>query len=123
MANPQITTKATNITVTPKLEELLMQKFTPLSRLLRDGIETRFEIELEKVGEHQSGKIFRAEANLIANGKLYRAEAIEEQIEQAIDRVRDELKHELQREHGKKQSLIKKGRQALKNMLRFGRGE
>ena len=121
MTFPHINIKATNYTVTPKLEKLLEQKFTPLGKFLGDKNEALCEIELEKVAEQQSGKIFRAEINLEHGGKLYRAEATEEQIEQAIDSIRDDVKNELKRVHGKRQSLVRRGGQALKNMLRFGK--
>jgi ribosomal subunit interface protein len=121
MEFPRISTKATNIVMTPILENLLDQKFIPLGKLLENHSDTTCEIELEKIAEHQSGKIFRAEVNLYNGGKLFRAEAVEEQIEQAIDTARNELKHELQRVHGKRQSMLRRGGQALKDMLRFGR--
>jgi ribosomal subunit interface protein len=121
MTFPRINTKATNITITPQLETLLEQKFAPLGKLLDERGDTRCEIELEKIAEHQSGKIYRAEVNLSNHGKLFRAEATEEQIEQAIDTARNELKHELQHVHGKRQSLVKRGHQMIKNMIRFGR--
>lgn len=120
MTFPRITTKATNFTITPKLQTLLDQKFEPLGKLIQHSGDTRCAIELEKKGEHQSGKIFRAEVNLYVDGVLFRSEATEEQIEQAIDTARNELKHELQHAHGKRQSLFKRGRQAIKHMMRFG---
>ncbi len=120
MTFPRINTKATNITLTPQLEILLEQKFASLGKLLDDRVEARCEVELEKVTEHHSGKIYRAEVNLTVGGKLFRAEATEEQIEQAIDTARNELKHELQHVQGKRQSLWKRGHQKIKDMMRFG---
>lgn len=121
MTFPHINVKTTNFTMTPHLEKLIEQKFTPLGKFLNDRTESLCEIELEKVADQQSGKIYRTEVNLQTNGKLFRAEAIEEQIEQAIDSARDELKTELQHTHGKRQSLVRRGGQMLKDMMRFGR--
>ena len=120
MTFPRIRTKGTGMTVTPKLEVLLEQKFSQLGKLIHTHEDARCEIELERVADHKSGKIFRAEVNLYSGGKLFRAEATEEQIEQAIDTVRNELKHELQHASGKRQSLFKRGKQAIKDMMRFG---
>ncbi len=120
MTFPRINTKGTNMTITPKLSALLEQKFAPLGKLLDERGDERCEVELERIPEHNSGKIFRAEINLFSGGKMYRTEATEEQIEQAIDTMRNELKHELQRVHGKKQSLVKRGKQKIKSMLRGG---
>lgn len=121
MKFPLINVKATNYTVTPKLETLLDQKFMPLGKLLDDKNEMHCAVELEKVAEHQSGKIYRAEVNLTVNGKLYRTEATEEEMEQAIDSARNELKTELQRAAGRRQSLVRKGGQKLKDMIRSGK--
>lgn len=121
MTFPHINVKTTNFTMTPKLETLLDQKFAPIGKLLDDRNETLCEIELEKITDHQSGKIHRVEVNLTVNGKLYRTDATEEQIEQAIDSARNELKNELQRAHGKQKSLVRRGGQALKDMMRFGK--
>ncbi len=120
MSFPQINTKATNITITPQLETLLHQKLEALGKFI-DDTAAHCAVELEKMTDHQSGKIYRAEVNLTVHGTLYRTEATEEQIEQAIDEVRDELKRELQKASGKRQSLMKRGGQTLKNMLRFGK--
>lgn len=121
MIFPQIRTKASNISMTPQLEELLAQKFELLGKLISEKDTVQCEVELKKLPEHHSGKIYRIEANLHCGGKLFRAEATEETIEQAIDSVRNELKHELNHAHGKRQSLFKRGRQAIKNMIRFGK--
>ncbi len=120
MTFSHINTKATNITITPKLQTLLEQKFLPLGKYLDERADILCEIELEKTLPQQSGKIYRAEVNLTNNGKLYRVEATEEQIEQAIDSARTQLKNELQRVQGKRISLLKRGSQMFKRMLRTG---
>lgn len=117
MTFPHIKLKTTNFTVTPQVEELLEQKLEPLGKFIDDRVETLCEVELEKVAEHQSGKIFRAEVNLHIDGKLFRAEATEEQIEQSIDIVRNELKTELQRAQEKRISLEREGGRILKQMI------
>jgi ribosomal subunit interface protein len=112
------------MTITPNLTALLEQKFNPLGKLLDGKVELWCEIELERVTPHHSGKIFRAEVNLSQGGTFFRAEATEESIEEAIDVARNELKRELERAHGKRQTLWKRGRQAIKKMLRLsGEGE
>jgi ribosomal subunit interface protein len=107
------------MTVTSHLVYLLEQKLSPLQKLLTPRGDERCTVELEHVQDHHSGKVFRAEINLFSGGKMFRAEAREEQIEQAIDVARNELKRELQHEHGKRLSLFKKGRQTIKAMLRL----
>jgi ribosomal subunit interface protein len=121
MAFPHITVKATNIELSPGLSSLIDHKLTPIGKFIPDeATDGHCRVEVEKLSEHLSGKIYRFEANLFADGKTYRAEATEEQLEKAIDTVRDELKVELERAQGKRQSLFKRGARAMKQMLRFG---
>lgn len=118
MAFPSISTKATNIEMTPQLERLLEQKITSLEKFLPEGeTDLTCDIELKKEAVHQSGRIYRAEINLLVGGKMYRAVATEEQIEKAIDEIKDEVKRELNKASSKQQSLMKKGGRAIKNMI------
>jgi len=118
MKIPRINTKTTNMEMTSKLQSLLDHKLLPLEKFITDHSDTKCDVELEKLTDHQSGKIYRAEINLFNGGELYRAEATEEQIERAIDVARDELKRELRRDSDKKQSLKIKGERSIKDMLR-----
>lgn len=122
MSFPTINLKSTNITISSGLATLIDEKFKILEKVLpREATDAKCEVELERLQEHQSGKIYRVEVNLFVAGTLYRAETAEEQIERAIDVVRDELRRKLQKGNGKRHSLIRRGGQALKNMMRFGR--
>lgn len=103
------------------METLLDQKFEPLGMFLEGKTDARCQIELEKIGDHHSGKIFRAEVNVYTGGKVYRAESTQEQMEQSIDEIRDELKRVLRHANEKQHSLMKRGGKAIKDMLRFGR--
>ena len=122
MSFPIINLKATNLEISPGLSSLVDQKLQPLEKLLPEG-ETDIvcEVELEKSAAQQTGKIYRAEVNLYVAGKLHRAVSTEEQIEKAVDEIRDELKRELHKAAGKRHSLVKRGGQMIKNMMRFGR--
>jgi ribosomal subunit interface protein len=121
MSFPTINTKATNIELTPELESLLEQKLEPLGKFIPEGeTDLKCEVELEKVAEHQSGKIYRSEINLYVAGTLFRAEGTEDQMEKAIDEMRDAVKRELRKTQDKRESLIRRGGRRLKEMMRFG---
>lgn len=111
--------KHTNTEADAALHALVEQKFASLEKFVTE--DAFCEVEFEKVAPHQSGEVFRVEANLSMKGELYRAEATEESFEKAIDEVRAELDKVLRRAHDKKHSLLKKGGRMLKDMLRFGR--
>jgi ribosomal subunit interface protein len=121
MTFPKIAVKATNLELSQGLSNLIDQKLTPLGKLVPEGATDAYcRVEVEKLTEHQTGKIYRVEVNLFAYGKTYRAEATEEQVEKAIDEARDELKRELEHASGKRQSLVRRGARMLKDFLRFG---
>lgn len=120
MAFPTIQYKATNIELDPRLTALVEQKFSSLEKFVGNETDVHCEVEFEKETAHQSGNHFRVEANLTIKGKLYRAEASEDSFEKSIDEVRNELDKELRREGGKRETMLKKGGRALKDMLRFG---
>ena len=121
MGFPTIAVKATNVTLTPGLQALIDQKLSVLGKFVPDSAtDATCKVEVEKLTEHHSGKIHRVEINLFMFGRTYHTEATEEQVEKAIDEARDELKQELQSAEGKRQSLIRRGGQAIKKMMRFG---
>lgn len=122
MSFPTINIKATNINLDTELRTLLEQKMSSLEKFIPDGeTDLNCDAELEKVTAQQSGRIYRAEVNLFVAGNLYRAEATEEQMEHAIDVVRDEIKRELRKALDKRRSRLRRGGQAIKRMMRFGR--
>lgn len=114
--------KATNVTLSPGLQNLIDQKLSVLGKFVPpSATDATCKVEVEKLTEHQSGKIHRVEINLFMMGRSYHAEATEEQLEKAVDVARDELRHELQHVEGKRQSMMRRGARAIKNLLRFGR--
>lgn len=120
MAFPTINYKATNTTLDPALQELVDQKFTALEKFIGDETDIKCDVEFEKVAPHQSGDLFRVEANLWLHGTLHRADATMDSFEKAVDEVRNELDKTLRRATKKHDSLVKRGGRKIKEMLRFG---
>lgn len=120
MALPQINIKATNYELTDFIKDHLQKKLSLLEKVIPNDASVTCESELEKLSAHQTGRVFRAEVNMLIDGKLYRAEATEENMEDAIDIAKDELKREIRRSIDKRQSLMRRGGKKLKDMLRFG---
>lgn len=110
--------KYNNLAETKVLTQLVEQKLQTLKRFIAPDAIVRCEVEFEKVGVHQHGRIHRLEANLSVNGALYRAEATEESFEKAIDSVRAELDRELKTAKDKGDTLSRKAGRMFKNLLR-----
>jgi ribosomal subunit interface protein len=106
--------------VTQKVTEAAQRKISRLQKYL--GKHTgpiHVYVELGKVTEsHQSGKVWRAQINLDAQGKRYHADALGEHIEPAIDTAIKELEAELRKAKMKNVSMLRKGGGALKSFMR-----
>lgn len=118
---PEIKVKATNYEYTPEVAEALKKRLRTLERFIpQDETNLLCEVELEKLNDQHAGRVFRAEINFTMGSAFLRAEALEERMEDAIDRAKDDLKREMRRTHGKKQSLMRRGAQRIKDLMRFG---
>ena len=118
---PIINYKATNTELEQDLQNLLEAKLSSLDKYINGETDVNCDVEFERTTPQKNGRIHRVEVNLWLKGKMYRAEATEDQFEKAIDEVREELDKELRRSHKKHQSLVKRGGRRLKQMMRFGR--
>ena len=100
-----INIKAKKITLTDEIKDYIQKKMDMLEKYLGDVpvIHCDFEVELS-VGDQNSGKIYRAEANLDVPGKLLRVDKTEEDLYKAIDKVKDHLEMVIKKYKGKKLS-------------------
>ncbi len=119
MAFPQIQIKTTHTEIDERLKDLVHHKLQSLEKFLKRVEDVRCDVELEKLTDHHTGNIFRAEVNLFVGGTLYRGEATQDSFEKAIDEVRGEIKKELRRASGKRESLYKRGKRKIKEMIRW----
>ena len=120
MTIPNIQYKATNTELDITLQGLMEHKLESIEKYLGDQDAVICEVEFEKETAHQSGKHFRVEVNLEVSGKLYRVEATELSFEEAIDEVRDQLDKQLRRDTKKHTTLVRRGSQMIKSMMRKG---
>lgn len=119
-----ITIKATKYQLTPLTEAILEEKLAaPLRLLGRRGEEkAQLEIEIEEAPpEGRSSRPTRLVARLIVDGDVFYSEAVKPTPESAADRVRNELESEIRRSRGRTRTLVKRGRTAIKKLLRLGR--
>jgi len=100
-----INIKATKITLTDEIKDYVQTKMDMLEKYLGyvPVIHCDFEVELT-ISDQNSGKIYRAEANLDVPGKLLRVDKTEEDLYKAIDKVKDHLEMVIKKYKGKKLS-------------------
>ena len=115
--------KTTDFDMTPEVSKYLDDKLVTLEKYInKDDESIKCDVEVGRSTErHQSGKVFRAEINVSMGKKVFRAVAEEESIQAAIDEVKDEMAKRLERNKGKQFTLLKRGGEKMKNLLRFGK--
>lgn len=110
--------KATSIELTEAIKDAALSKFESVGRLVSEA--ATLEIEVGKTtARHQKGEVFRTEANLTAEGHLFRAEATGVDLYATMDEAKEELVREVKSLKGKRESLTKRGARAFKKLLRL----
>lgn len=122
----KIKIKTTNIELTSAIESYVEEKINSVEKFAvpHESEEPIVEVEIGKTtNHHQSGDVFRAEANFRVRGKHFRATSEQSDLYAAIDDLRDELARELSTDKTKTRTLVRRGAGMIKNILRFGRSE
>ena len=111
----QIKIKATNIELTPEIKDYIQEKMDMLDKYLGSIQVMNCDVEVGMaVGNQQSGKIYRAEANLNVQGDLLRVEKTEKDLFKAIDKVKDHLTRSIRRYKEKRIDRKRKAEQNFK---------
>lgn len=121
----QIKIKATNMDLTDALKAYVEEKINSVEKFTVPHEEEvpLAEVEIGKTTKHHNvGDVFRAEVNLSVRGRGYRAVSEKNDLYAAIDDVRNELVREINSAKGKERTLVRRGSNMLKNLIRFGKG-
>ena len=87
-----INIKATNLELTPAINDYIQTKIDMLEKYLGDTQVVNCDFEVEKaVGGQNKGEIFRAEINLQIPRELLRVDKTEANLYKAIDKVKDHV--------------------------------
>ncbi len=99
-----ITTKATNTTLTEPIKQAVEDKLSVLANFIKP--EDKIHVEIEVDPKHQSGDIFRVEVSMQPHGQFADARAAD--MYEALDLVVPKIKSQLVKEKDKKISLRKR---------------
>jgi ribosomal subunit interface protein len=112
--------KATNIALTPEISDYLDKRLQGIEKFLPEDQESfTVNVELGKTTEHhQTGDIFRAEITIYIGGRNFRAVSENIDLYSAIDDMKDEIGRGLSSNKEKKISLLRRGGQRLKSIIR-----
>ncbi|MEO8637364.1 MAG: ribosome-associated translation inhibitor RaiA [Candidatus Taylorbacteria bacterium] len=117
----RIQIKATNTSLTPAIKEYVEKKIGSLERMIKpDDTSALADVEIEKTTNHHKDgeELFRAEVNLRVGKAYFRAEASNFDLYAAIDFLKDEMHRELSVNKRKTIHMIRKGGQAIKNIIK-----
>ncbi len=111
--------KGTNLELTPQIRDYLDKRLEHIRKFLPDEESCMVDVELGRsTNHHHTGDVCRAEININACNHTFRAVSEQQDLFLAIDSIRDEVIRELGSYNKKRISVMKRGGQKLKNLLR-----
>lgn len=112
--------KTSNIDLTPAIEEYINKRIASAEKFVHNGdTEAKAEVEIGKTtNHHKHGDYFKTEINFVNDGKYFRASAETADLYSAIDLAKDQLISELGLAKDKKLTLLRRGSQKIKNILK-----
>lgn len=116
----RISIKGTGIELTPAIDEYVRKRTLNFEKLISSEDSSSYlAVEVGKETEHhKSGDIFFAEFNLHIAGHDFRARRGGGDINSAVDIAKDELMDAVRAHKGKQSTMLRRGSQAVKDMLR-----
>ena len=116
----KINIKATGIELTPAISSYVNKKISSLAKYLgksADALVAQVEVG-KSTKHHKSGEVFKAEIHLFGVGLDLYAVSEQNDLYAAIDLVKDEIARNISHLKGKRETLSRRGAQAIKNMLK-----
>lgn len=94
-----------NLKLTDDVKGHIRQELKNLEKFYDGRLAPMIKVEVGKTtAHHQKGKIYRAEINLPALGRLLRAEEAAESIHTAVNTVKEEIERQIKKFKEKKSS-------------------
>lgn len=120
----RVSIRRKNLEITSPLQVYIQSKLEkPLERILKTmhGSDLpMLQIEVERsTKHHRKGTVYRAEATLSLEKKVFFAEVSSEDIRSAIDLLGEEMEREIQGFKSRKMALLKRGARRAKKDMRF----
>ena len=113
-----INIKATNMDLTPAIEEYVNKKLASLDKF-SGGTEINAYVEVGKITKHhKNGELYKAEFNLEIAGQKFFTESEKEDLYSAIDDAKEEIVKRIINKKDKKQTLFKRGASSVKKMMK-----
>ena len=122
-----INIKTLGMELTPAISDYVTKRVGSIEKFLKNYQwgDVMAQVEVGKsTKHHKTGGVFHAEVHLTGAGLDHYAVAEKDDLYASIDAVKDEIVQELKKAKGKRETLLKRGGQAVKNLLKgFRRGQ
>jgi ribosomal subunit interface protein len=114
--------KTHDVVLADDVRALVEEKLQAIEKLLahHDTANISCEVVLAHDTKHQSGAVYRTDLTVFAGGERTHAVGHGETLQAAIDMAKDELQGRLRHAKGKHATLLRKGSQVIKKMMRWG---
>jgi len=111
--------KASNMELTNAIQDYAEKRLLTLEKFMKNAGEQKMDVELSQTTKHhKQGAIYRAEVNLIRDGKRFYSFSEKEDLYTAIDDVREEVERQLIADKDRNVTLFRRGARSIKKMLR-----
>lgn len=114
--------KTNGVILADDVRALVAEKLAAVEKLLvhHDPANISCEVLLTHDTKHQSGAVYRTDLTVFAGGERTHAVGHGESLQASVDMAKDELQNRLRHAKGKHATLLRKGSQVIKKMMRWG---
>ena len=111
--------KATNIVLTEAIRDYVTKRIEALGKFIgKEKDDVVIDVEVSQTTKHhKSGSIFRTEVTIRNAGRRLRATSTKDDLYASIDDVKDQMLQEVKKFKGKREGLMRRGQQKIKNMI------
>lgn len=116
-----ISIKGIRISLTDAITEAVYAKLATLDKLIH--ADAFAQVELGKPSAHHKtgDDVFMTEITIDMKGRTYFVQVHQSDLYQAIDRAVHDIGEMIKQEKGKRQTLVRKGRMLIKQLLKQGK--
>ncbi|MEN9647383.1 MAG: hypothetical protein RLY57_187 [Candidatus Parcubacteria bacterium] len=114
-----INIKGAQIELTDAIKNYVTVKLEGVGKLFSRPDEVLVEVEVGKESQHHAkGEVFKAEANIRADGRQHYVVVIKDDLYAAIDELKDEIMEKIKSSKEKSRSSFRKGASKVKHFIK-----
>ena len=115
----KINIKATNIELTDAIVDYVNKRLESIEKFVKKDEDIRGYVEVGKTtNHHNKGDVYKAEFDINIGGEHYFTVSEKDDLYAAIDEVKNEIQRKITNNHGRRQTLFKRGAISVKKMMK-----